>query len=175
MDNFLGEIRIFAGNFAPRGWALCDGALLPIQQNTTLFALLGTNYGGDARTTFGLPNLAGSAPMHSGAGPGLTSRVVGEAGGSSFVTVTTSEMPAHNHVPMGDGGSGTAVGTTTSGTVWGSGTRSSAKLYAGDANLVAMSPLAVGIAGGTQPHNNVQPYLGLTFIIALEGIFPQRP
>lgn len=175
MDNFLAEIRIFAGNFAPKGWALCNGQLLPIRQNTALFSLLGTNYGGDGQTTFGLPNLAGAAPMQPGAGPGLTPRTLGEAGGSPSVSLLTTEMPAHNHVPMGDGGSGSAVATTTSGTVWGSGTRLGGNLYAGDANLVPMRPVALGIAGGSQPHNNMQPYLGLTFIIALEGIFPQRP
>jgi microcystin-dependent protein len=174
MDNFLGEIRIFAGSFAPRGWALCNGQLLSITQNTALFSLLGTNYGGDGRSSFGLPNLADSVPMHFGTGPGLTTRDLGEAGGSPAVSLLTTAMPAHNHVPMGEG---SAIGETrtTSGTAWGSATRSGSNRYAADSNLVPMSPLALGITGGSQPHNNMQPYLGLNFIIALEGIFPQRP
>ncbi len=174
-DPFIGEIRVFGGNFAPKGWALCNGQLMAIVQNTALFSILGTRYGGDGRTTFGLPNLQGSAPMHQGAGPGLTPRSLGEKGGSPYVTLLTSEMPAHTHTPMGDGAAGSATASVATNNVWGSASnRSGSSIYTNDPSRVQMSPMALGVSGGSQPHNNMQPYLGLNFIIALEGIFPPR-
>jgi microcystin-dependent protein len=172
----LGEIRVFAGNFAPYGWALCNGALLPLSQNTALFALLGTTYGGDGRTTFGLPNLQGTAPMQQGQGAGLSERFLGESGGEPNVSLLTSEMPMHTHpVEAYDGAgnsdspSGTVMAQAGHGRqrdrVYGSGTSPNLQLPVG----------TIGVTGGSLPHNNMPPYLTLTFIIALQGIFPQRP
>jgi microcystin-dependent protein len=174
-DPFVGEIRVFAGNFAPKGWALCNGQLLPITQNTALFSLLGVTYGGDGKTNFALPNLMGRAPMQPGTGPGLTPHVLGETSGSQTVTLLTTEMPAHNHVPLGNGTAGSGVSSIATDTVWGSGGRSGTPVYTDDPSRVTMSPVALGGAGGSSPHNNMQPYLGLNYIIALQGIFPQRP
>jgi microcystin-dependent protein len=174
-DQYIGEIRIFAGNFPPKGWAFCNGSLLSISQNTALFSLLGTTYGGDGRTNFALPNLSGAAPMHPGQGAGLTSRTLGETGGSQSVTLTSTEMPLHNHSAMADGGAGTAISSTTEATVWGTPpNRGGSPLYAADSAPVAMSQQALQAAGGSQAHNNMQPYLGVSFIIALEGYFPPR-
>lgn len=169
MDPFIGEIKIFTGNFAPYGWAFCNGQTMNITQNTALFSLLGTMYGGDGKTTFALPNLQGRAPMHTGAGPGLTPRNVGQTGGDASVTLISSEMPQHSHVPQSVA---TATVSTTTGSVWAGGSRGST-LYATAANT-PMNPGALGVAGGSQPHNNMQPYLPMSFIIALQGIFPPR-
>jgi microcystin-dependent protein len=166
-EPFLAEIRPFAGNFAPRGWALCNGQLLPIAQYTALFSLLGTTYGGDGKVTFGLPNLQANAPMHWGDGPGLTPRQIGEIGGSSTVTLTTNELAGHSHALMAS--QSTASSTSPKDNVLGD-----APLYAAPPLALVMSGQAVAPAGGSQPHENMQPYLGLTFIIALEGIFPAR-
>jgi microcystin-dependent protein len=170
---FLAEIRIFTGNFAPKGWALCDGQLMSISQNTALFSLLGTTYGGDGKSNFALPNLQGSAPMQAGQGPGLTLRDLGEVGGEQTVTLLNTEMPAHSHQAK----AGTSGGQPGPGNnAWSSGLKTAAPLYAASATQsnVPMSPLALSLAGGSQPHNNLQPYLGLTFIIALQGVFPAR-
>ncbi|HLJ29309.1 MAG TPA: tail fiber protein [Candidatus Angelobacter sp.] len=170
---FLAEIRIFTGNFAPKGWALCDGQLMPISQNTALFSLLGTTYGGDGKSNFALPNLQGCAPMQAGQGPGLSLRDLGETAGEQTVTLLQTEMPAHSHGALGDTGSGAA---SPVGNAWASG----AKLGGGNiytttsAQNVPMNPFALSIAGGNLPHNNMQPFLGLTFIIALQGVFPAR-
>ena len=172
-DPFVAEIRIFAGNFAPRGWALCDGQLLPISQNTALFSLLGTFYGGDGRSTFGLPNLQGAAAMHQGQGPGLASRSIGETGGATSVTLIQSEIPLHNHLIQGSTENGTLkqpsptefLARSKGGNLYQSNT---------SASLVTMNPQSFSVAGGSQPHNNMQPYLTLTYIIALQGVFPQR-
>lgn len=172
-DPFLAEIRIFAGSFAPRGWATCDGQILPIAQNTALFSLLGTTYGGNGQTTFALPNLQGAAPLHPGQGPGLTQRDLGEAGGEPTVSLPWSQMATHNH-----GAQATTVratGVAAGGEVWAEAPSRGEDLYSDATNTpVAMSPLAFGPAGGSQPHNNVPPYLAVTFIIALEGVFPAR-
>jgi microcystin-dependent protein len=174
-DPFLAEIRLFGGNFAPVGWALCDGQLMPISQNTALFSLLGTTYGGDGRTTFALPNLQGSSPTQQGQGSGLSPRSLGESGGEPTVTLLTSEIPAHTHGVKAVA----ALGTTNSpiGAAWaqaGVG-RQLDTLYSTSAAPKQMSPSAIGVAGGSQAHNNMPPYLTITFLIALQGIFPQRP
>jgi microcystin-dependent protein len=174
-DPFLAEIRIFAGNFAPSGWALCNGQLMPITQNTALFSLLGTTYGGDGRVTFGLPNLGGAAPLQQGQGPGLTERVLGERAGEQTVTLLSSEMPSHTHPPNASSAGGDL--NTPGNAVWAPAAigKVSANIYSTAAPNVAMSPQTIGSTGGNQPHNNMPPYLCLTFIIALQGIFPQRP
>ena len=170
-DPFVAEIRIFGFNFAPKGWATCDGQLMPLSQNTALFSLLGTMYGGDGKSNFALPNLQGSAPMNQGQGPGLSARYVGDSGGNPTVNLRLEEIPGHNHNLMtvndfGDintpGGmsmarsSGTAVYNTAT------------------SPLAAMSPTVLGNTGNNQPHNNLQPYLTLLFCIALQGVYPPR-
>lgn len=174
-DPFLAEIRIFAGNFAPRGWALCQGQLMPISQNTALFSLLGTNYGGDGKSTFALPNLEGAAPMQQGQGPGLSYRQLGSQGGSPTTTLLAEHLPAHTHTVRAVDAAGTK--TSPAGAMFGQGRngRSATRTYSTAAPNLAMSPLAAAEAGGGQPHNNMPPYLVVGFIIALEGIYPPRP
>jgi microcystin-dependent protein len=173
-DQFVAEIRIFPFNFPPTGWAFCDNQLMPISQNTALFALLGTTYGGDGKSTFALPGMQGNAPMQPGQGQGLSLRDLGEIGGSETVTLLVTEMPVHTHSVnthnldfadkqnpsansiLGKSNQGQCYQTTLSG-------------------LVLMAPQALPPAGGSLPHNNMQPYLTLNFCIALQGIFPQRP
>jgi microcystin-dependent protein len=176
-DAFLGEIRIFAGNFAPSGWAMCDGMLLPLAQNTALFSLLGTQYGGNGQTNFALPDLRAATPLHAGggAGPGLTARYVGERGGARTVTLLTAEIPAHNHVPQAVAARGNRA--TPTGALWaqpGVG-RLPEKAYTTASPDTTMRPDLLGVAGESQPHNNLPPYLALTFVICLNGIFPSRP
>jgi microcystin-dependent protein len=174
-DPFLAEIRMFGGDFAPTGWALCNGQLIPISQNTALFALLGTTYGGDGRVTFGLPNLMGTAPMQQGQGPGLSARWLGETGGTPYVTVLTSEMPAHTHQVNAVDASGDD--TTPDNALWARAQfgRIGTTMYSDAPPNQMMNPMTTGITGGSQPHNNMPPYLCVSFIIALQGIFPQRP
>src|ERR1043166_4827668 len=168
-DPFVAEIRIFPFNFAPKGWAWCDGQILPLSQNTALFSLLGTTYGGDGKSNFALPNMQGNAPMHPGQGPGLSLHDLGEMGGTETVSLLDSEIPSHNHqiraqtVDQGDNRIPTPtlnLGNT-------------AIYHAGPApaqmDFSTMAP-----AGGDQPHNNMQPYLTLYFNIALQGVFPPR-
>lgn len=172
-DPYIGEIRMFAGSFAPRGWALCNGQELPISANTALFSILGTQYGGNGRTTFALPNLQGASPMHQGDGPGLTPRSVGETGGEATVTLTQSQLPVHTH---------TAVGTTTPASsstpeqnLWADAPDRGGALYSDfSTSLVSMAGNAFSPAGSGLPHNNMAPYLAVSFIIALQGIFPTR-
>ena len=166
---YIGEIRMFGGNFAPLGWAFCDGQLLAIAQNDALFSLIGTTYGGDGQSTFALPDLRGRIPIHQGQGPLLTPRQIGETGGSETVTLTTAQLPTHTHrlasgspASLGDP-SGAAVANTGATAIYGT----------GPAN-VAMAPTASVSAGGSQPHNNVMPYQCVNFIISLFGIFPSQ-
>src|SRR5213078_4056505 len=172
-DPFIAEIRIFPFNFAPKGWAFCDGQLLPLSQNTALFSLLGTTYGGDGKSTFALPDLQGSVPLHAGGnqpGPGLSTYDLGQTGGSETVTLLTSETPAHTHsvraqtVDQGDNripSPSLNLGTT--------------QMYSDAASATAtLDPTAVSPVGGSQPHNNLMPYLTLFFNISLQGVFPPR-
>jgi microcystin-dependent protein len=170
-DPFVAEIRVFPFNFSPLGWARCDGQLMPISQNTALFSLLGTNYGGDGKSTFGLPDLQGRAPMHPGQGPGLSPHFLGEISGVEAVTLLESEMPNHNHPMMGatqDPALAKAVNPNASWALSQGG-----GIYQTTQNT-QLAPEALTPAGGDQPHNNMQPYLTLYFNIALQGIFPPR-
>ena len=169
-EPFLGEIKMFAGNFDPRGWALCNGQLMAISQNTALFSLLGTTYGGDGRVTFGLPNLQSRIPLGFQQGPGLTDYVLGEMDGVESVTLLSTEMPAHNHVPQALSGPGDTDNPQN--TIWAG--SSNRDLEYGDTLNAPMSNTALPQAGGGQPHNNMQPYLVINFMIALQGIFPPR-
>jgi microcystin-dependent protein len=169
-EPILGEIRLFAGNFAPEGWALCNGQLLQLRQYTALFSLLGTYYGGDGKTTFALPDLRARVPIGAGNGAGLTPRSVGEAGGEAAVSLIVTEMPTHTHLANC---SSQQSSNQPEGAYWGS-TGRGANAYAATP-ATNLSPLAAQLTGGSQPHNNMQPYLGMTFIIAMEGDFPQRP
>jgi microcystin-dependent protein len=177
-DPFLAEIRIFPFAFPPRGWATCDGQLLSISQNTALFSLVGTYYGGDGRTTFALPAMAGNVAIQSGQGPGLSPRGLGETGGSPSVTLTHSEMPAHTHSMMASTAAGTQVnpqGNVPAKPLWVSGTSFGAgQAYSSLAPQQQMAMQALSLSGSSQPHNNLQPFLTLNFCIALQGIFPPR-
>jgi microcystin-dependent protein len=169
---FVAEIRMFPFNFAPKGWAFCDGQLMPISQNTALFSLLGTTYGGDGKSTFALPDLQGCAPMHFGQGQGLSQRFMGETGGEQAVTLLESEMPAHSHTSKGSTGSNQ---TSPPNNAWASGQKlGGGNIYTAANNLTPMSPAAVSIAGGNLPHNNMMPFLTLNFCIAMQGVFPPR-
>ena len=172
-DQFVGEIRIFGFNFPPTGWAFCNGQLLPISQNTALFSLLGTYYGGDGKSTFALPNLQDSAPMHSGQGQGLSDRFLGEQSGSPFVTLLTSEMPAHVHTMRASANTVANVSSATSATAL---ARSNgAAVYApSDGNNQPLAFQAMAPTGGDLPHNNLMPYLVLNICIALQGVYPPR-
>ena len=162
---------MFAGNFAPRDWSFCNGQLLPIAQNTALFSLLGTTYGGNGTTTFGLPNLLDRTPMGKGQGPGLSPRTLGEQGGSTDVTLNITQIPLHNHpVPASTSAGADVSPNNESFGVMG---RGRSQIYSNVAPTVPMAPTANG--GGSQPHSNRQPYLAVTFIIALFGVFPPRP
>lgn len=171
-DPFVAEIRIFPFNFAPRGWAWCDGQLLPLSQNTALFSLLGTTYGGNGKSNFALPDLQGRAPMHPGQGPGLSLHDLGETGGSETVSLLESEIPSHSHAwrASPDPGDIFSPGPVTS-----LAASTGATAYQRTiANLVNLAPEALAPAGGDQPHNNLQPYLTFYFCIALQGVFPPR-
>jgi len=172
-DPFVAEIRMFAGNFPPKGWATCDGQLLPISQNTALFSLLGTFYGGDGKSTFALPNLEGSTPIGQGQGAGLSERFLGESSGTDFITLLTSEIPIHTHVArahafdFGDQASPTPLTSLAK--------SNNGASYTATTNLsTAMAFQGLSLTGGSLPHNNMQPFLVVTFIIAMQGVFPPR-
>jgi microcystin-dependent protein len=172
-DPFLAEIRIFPFNFPPKGWAWCDGQLMPLSQNTALFSLLGTTYGGNGKSNFALPDLQGRAPMHPGQGPGLSLHDLGETGGSETVTLLESEMPSHSHslaVSSDDGD----LKAPTSNRVLARSTNGFLYQNSISSGLQPMSDSALAPSGGDQPHNNMQPYLTFYFCIALQGVFPPR-
>jgi microcystin-dependent protein len=172
-DQFVAEIRIFPFNFPPKGWAFCDGQLLPLSQNTALFSLLGTTYGGDGKSNFALPDMQGSSPMHPGQGPGLSLHDLGETSGTQFVTLLESEIPAHSHswkAANSDSNSQSPAANLMAGGIGG------IAMYA-PSNVGSVTQLAFQSlvpAGGSLPHNNMQPYLTLNFCIALQGVFPPR-
>jgi microcystin-dependent protein len=171
VDQFLSEVRVCGFNFTPSGWAQCKGQLLPISQNTALFSLLGTFYGGNGQSTFALPNLQGSCANSMGQGPGLSDYTLGQQGGSEFVTLLESEIPAHIHnvnANIGLGTLGTGSNTTTFARSVGG------NVYKKGASNTSLAPQSLAPAGGSLPHNNMMPYLVLNFVIALQGIFPAR-
>lgn len=172
-DPFVAEIRIFAGNFAPTGWALCAGQLMPISQNTALFSLLGTFYGGDGKSTFALPNLQDTVPIGQGQSTTGTQYFIGEQSGAPFITLISTEMPVHTHNLRGDA-LDTGDTRAPSPNVTMAQTSPGSAYQDGASPLVMMSPQTLSIAGGSQPHNNMMPYLVLTYIIALQGVFPPR-
>ena len=161
---YIGEIRMFAGNFAPAGWAFCDGSLMPISENETLFNLIGTTYGGDGQSTFALPDLRSRVPVHMGTGFTLA-----QIGGEEMVTLTVNQIPAHSHVPQANSGIGAQ--TSPAGNVW----ANSANLpYSSNAPVAALDPHAISMDGGSQPHDNMLPFLAVNFILSLFGIFPSQ-
>lgn len=171
-DQFVAEIRIFPFNFPPTGWAFCNGQLMPISQNTALFSLLGTTYGGDGKSTFALPNMQGNVPVQPGQGQGLSLRDLGEMSGAESVTLLQSEMPVHSHSLFAhdlDLGELNAPANNRS-----VAKSANATAYTAAANLVPMAPQSLAVVGGGLPHNNMMPYLTLNFCIALQGIFPPR-
>lgn len=171
-DPFVAEIRIFPFNFAPKGWAWCDGQLLPLSQNTALFSLLGTTYGGNGKSNFALPDLQGRAPMHPGQGPGLSLHDLGETGGSETVSLLESEIPAHAHVLRA---ASDFADLQTPSPARSLARSQNANAYRNtNQSLTSLSPYALAPAGGDQPHNNLQPYLTFYFNIALQGVFPPR-
>jgi microcystin-dependent protein len=174
-EPFIGQVMLFAGNYPPRGWAFCQGQLLSIAQNTALFSILGTTYGGNGQTTFALPDLRGRVAMHPGQGPGLSPRNLGEQGGQENVTLLQMQMPAHNHPVNANGADGSASSPqgNFNATTYDPSTLNPLNSYSNSSNTT-MSASAIGIAGGSQPHQNMPPYTCLNFIIALEGLFPSR-
>lgn len=170
-DPFIGEIRMFGGNFAPLGWAFCNGQLLSIPDNDALFALIGTTYGGDGVSNFALPDLRGRVPIHMGAGPGLSPRVLGASAGTETETLITNQLPVHDHVFVGTSSAASANGPQNALVA----SPGSIDLYRpATVPNQALAPNAIGLTGGSQPHDNIQPYQCISFIIALEGIFPTQ-
>ena len=174
MDPFVAEIRIFPFNFAPKGWAFCDGQILPLSQNTALFSLLGTTYGGDGKSNFALPNMQGNVPMHPGQGPGLSLHDLGETGGSETVSLLESEIPSHSHAMRLHNGDQADAQNPSASTSLAQSANGFAYQSNSTQNLVNLSDNALTPTGGDQPHNNMQPYLTLNFCIALQGVYPPR-
>ena len=169
-EPYVGEIRMFGGNFPPNGWMFCEGQTLPISENEVLFQLIGTTYGGDGEETFNLPNLASRVPIHMGTGPDGTSYQIGEQAGTESVTLTTQQIPVHSHsllASTGPGGLNAPAGNIT-------GESAAIKIYIDDTPTAAMNAAAVTPAGGSQPHENCQPFLCINFIISLFGVFPSQ-
>jgi microcystin-dependent protein len=171
---YVGEIRMFGGNFAPAGWALCSGQTLPISENDTLFNLIGTTYGGDGQTTFNLPDLQGRLPVHMGTGTGLSNYTIGEAGGVETVTLTVNQLPVHNHAQSASNAGSVAAPTNAAPGPTSTSFPQPVEVYGAAASLVAFNAATLQSGGGSQPHDNMQPYLCVTFIISLFGIFPSQ-
>ena len=173
-EPFIGQVMMFAGNFAPRGWAFCQGQILSIAQNTALFSILGTTYGGNGQTTFALPDLRGRVPIHSGQGPGLSSYALGQQAGAETVTLIQNQIPAHTHAVNASSTAPSPALASPTGNVLAAAARGSPPIYSSVAPNTTMHANMVAPAGGSQPHTNIQPYLCINFIIALEGIYPSR-
>jgi microcystin-dependent protein len=171
-DPYIGEIRMFAGSFAPAGWAFCDGQLMPISENDALFTLIGTTYGGDGQQTFALPNLQSRVPIHAGTGPGGITRALGESGGVESVTLTVQQIPNHTHVATAFDVAGNDASPT--GRRWAASADTTVKPYTAPPSDSTLSPQAVGPTGGSQPHDNMMPFLTISFILSLFGIFPTQ-
>jgi microcystin-dependent protein len=167
---YIGELRLFGGSFAPYGWALCNGQLLSIAQYSPLYQLIGTTYGGDGVNTFGVPNLQGRFPIHQGQGNGLQNYVLGQIAGSETITLQGSQLPPHSHQAVGSSGNSTPPANAT----WGSSGAAQNSFGPGTSANAVMNPACIGLTGGNQPHDNMTPYLAITFIIALEGIYPSQ-
>ncbi len=167
---YLGNIMLFAGNFAPAGWVFCNGQLLSIANDTALFSLLGTTYGGDGVNTFAVPDFRSRVPVHQGQGPGLSNYVIGQQSGTETVTLINSQMPIHTH-PVAVSSSNATTGTPSASVTLGV---AAAEIYIADTPDGSMNPLSIGLTGGSQPHDNIQPYLALNYVIATQGIFPSR-
>ena len=178
-DQFVAEIRIFPFSFPPKGWAFCNGQLMPISQNTALFSLLGTTYGGDGKSTFALPDMQSRAPMQPGKGQGLSERDLGEAAGSETVTLLASEIPVHTHSMLGRAAAGATTdpaGAAPANMSWLAGASFGAvNGYSTSVPADTAMNATLGVSGGSLPHSNMQPYLTLNYCIALQGVFPQRP
>lgn len=175
-EPFIGEITMFAGDFAPRNWAFCNGQLLPINQYTALFSILGTTYGGDGRTNFALPNLQARIPIGVGGSGGISNKILGERGGESNVTLTQNNIPPHTHNLNKSDYISSQRTDSPSGAFLGKGDTEGHKQYAENDNMgKLMDPVGISHAGGSQSHNNIQPYLTINFIIAMQGIYPSRP
>ena len=174
MTGYVGEIRMFGGNFAPAGWAFCNGAVLPISENDTLFQLIGTTYGGDGQSTFQLPDLQGRVPLHQGQGAGLSNRTIGESGGVESVTLTVNQIPVHTHAPQANSAGGTTA--SPSNAIFASGNATQVNDYVTPYDnaqpQVVLNSATIAADGGSQPHTNIQPTLAYSYIISLYGIFP---
>lgn len=170
-ESYIGEIRMFAGTFAPQGWAFCDGSLVSIAEYESLFNLIGTTYGGDGQSTFALPDLRGRVPIHQGTGPGLSTHTIGEMGGTESVTLMTSQMPVHNHAAMANNAGGNA--DTPANNFWSASTTTTQYVPGSEANT-GMGASAIVYAGGNQPHDNMLPFTAISFIISLYGIYPSQ-
>ena len=174
MTPFIAQVMLFAGNFAPRGWALCDGQLMAISSNTALFSIIGTTYGGDGVSTFALPDLRSRAAVHMGTGPGLSHYTLGQKGGAENVTLTSAQMPTHSHILSGSSANG-SLPTVANNTMATSGTSAPPSgPYSSDPPNAPMNGAAIGKTGGNASHSNIQPYLTMNYVIALEGIYPSR-
>jgi microcystin-dependent protein len=167
---YIGELRLFGGNFAPYGWAFCNGQLVSISDNSPLFQLIGTTYGGDGVNTFALPDLQGRFPIHQGQGNGLQNYVLGQRAGSENITLVANQLPPHNHGAVGSNGNTTPPANAT----WGSGTAQPNSFGPGSSANAQMNPSSIGFTGGNQPHDNMTPFLAISFIISLQGIFPTQ-
>jgi len=171
---YIGEIRMFGGSFAPAGWAMCQGQLMPISENDTLFNLIGTTYGGDGQETFGIPDLQGRLPVHQGTGPGLSTQIIGEKAGTESVTLSTAQIPVHNHLPLAANGLGTTASPANA--IFSNCSSTNVNTYFApfDSNQpqVQLNNNTIGPTGGSQPHENIQPTLCITYIISLFGVYP---